>query len=117
TTISGDYDVGEAEMHPLISGDYDLRFFENRTVGVNPRAQELVDKVREALHAVKKRVQMLPGDFIGVRNNYSVHGKEIGQLAKPEEAWSRWILKTVNVNSIAPHRKHLVPGTDYLIAG
>ncbi|WP_437931895.1 hypothetical protein WMF37_22430 [Sorangium sp. So ce291] len=117
TVKSGRYEVGDANRHPIISGDNDIRFFENRTVGTDERSSALVTKLIAVLHQVKKRVQMCPGDFIGVANNHSVHGKEIGHLEVPEEAWGRWSLKTVNVGSTEPHRKHLVSGSNYLIAG
>jgi L-asparagine oxygenase len=117
TVMSGNHEVGTANNHPIISGDYDIRYFENRTVGVNEQANELVEKFNGILHKVKKCVQMCPGDFIGVANNFSVHGKEVGDLEAPDEAWGRWTMKTVNVDSMEPHRQYLVPGSDYLIAG
>jgi L-asparagine oxygenase len=117
-TVQGKrHDVGRADNHPILSGHCDLRFFENRTVGTDERSNALVARVVAALHKVKKRVQMLPGDFIGVENNTSLHGKEVGEMRAPEEAWRRWTIKTVNVRSVEPHRPHLVPGSDYLIAG
>lgn len=117
TVLDGKYDVGEADTHPIFSGDYDIRFFENRTVAVSPVHQGLIDKVIAVMHSMKKRVQMLPGDFIAVANNYSVHGKEIIELNDPEAAWTRWMMKTVNVDDISNHRHHLVVGTNYLIKG
>lgn len=117
TTKTGRYNVGEAKLHPILSGDNDIRFFENRTKGIDADSNELVDRVKTAMHKVKKRVQMCPGDFIGVANNHSVHGKEVGDLGAPEEAWKRWTMKTVNVDSTIPHRTYLVPGSDYLVAG
>lgn len=117
TIKSGRYAVGEADRHPIISGDNDIRFFENRTEGTDARTAELVQRMKEIMHKVKKKVQMCPGDFIGVANNHSVHGKEIGSLRAPDEAWSRWTMKTVNVDSTIRHRRHLVVGTNYLVAG
>ena len=117
TVISGNHDVGEPEHHPIISGENDIRYFENRTVGIDKRTNDLVARFNTILHKVKKRVQMCPGDFIGVANNHSVHGKEIGNLQVPDEAWGRWSMKTVNVDSVELHRKHWVAGSNYLITG
>lgn len=64
TVISGNHDVGEADRHPIISNENDLRYFENRTVGIDERTNNLVTKLNIILHRVKKRVQMNPGDFI-----------------------------------------------------
>jgi len=117
TVTSRTHDVGEADRHPIISGENDIRYFENRTVGIDERTNDLVAKLNVILHRVKKRVQMRPGDFIGVANNHSVHGKEIGNLGAPDEVWGRWSMKTVNVDSIDSHIKHLVSGSNYLIGG
>ncbi|MCU4677551.1 hypothetical protein N7931_18185 [Catenovulum sp. 2E275] len=117
TTKAGSYDVGEASLHPIISDDYDIRYFENRTKGIDEEAQQLVELVKSRLHELKSCVQMVAGDFIGVANNYSVHGKEVGALQFPELAWERWTMKTVNVSSIEPYRDKMVAGSDYLIQG
>lgn len=117
TVMSGNHNVGDPEQHPIFSGDNDIRYFENRTTGINRQTNELVARLNAALHRVKKRVHMCPGDYIGVANNHSVHGKEIGDLEAPAEAWYRWSMKTVNVASIEPHVKHCVRGSDHLIRG
>lgn len=117
TTLTGAFDVGEADVHPVLCGDFDIRFFENRTRGVTEEAQRMVVRLAELLHMKKYRVQMQAGDFIGVRNNYSMHGKEIGVVKDPDAVWHRWSMKTVNVDSISDHASHLVRGSDYLIAG
>lgn len=117
TVLSGKHKVGEADNHPIISGDNDIRFFENRTIGIDEHSNQLVKKINNIMHKVKKRVQMMPGDFIGCANNYSVHGKEVGAINAPDEAWQRWTMKTVNVDSIDPHTRHIVPGSNHLIVG
>ncbi len=117
TTKAGSYDVGEAALHPIISDDYDIRYFENRTKGTDDESQNLVKLVKARLHEFKACVQMLEGDFICVANNYSVHGKEVGELKNPNLAWERWTIKTVNVSSIEPYRDRMVAGSDYLVQG
>ncbi|ROS05526.1 hypothetical protein EDC56_1060 [Sinobacterium caligoides] len=117
TTKAGSYNVGEADHHPIISDGYDIRYFENRTVGLDDKSNQLVEKMKSRLHEMKKRVQMIDGDFIGVANNFSVHGKEVGNLTQPDLAWNRWTMKTVNVTSIEPHRKNMLSGSNYVVQG
>lgn len=116
-SIAGDKALGEADLHPILGPINDLRYFEGRTRGVTPEAQALLAKVDEALHALKQRVFIEPGDFVITYNNFTIHAKEVVRVADEELLRTRWILKTVNVDSIAPHLRHLVPGTAYLIDG
>lgn len=60
---------------------------------------------------------MRPGDFVSIANNLALHGKEIGQVESEQQKAKRWSIKTVNVQSIAPHLMHVVEGTDYLVNG
>lgn len=60
---------------------------------------------------------MKPGDFVSISNNLSLHGKEVVEIANEGEQLKRWSLKTVNVHSCAPHMKHFITGTDYLVNG
>ncbi|MFJ3900093.1 hypothetical protein [Streptomyces sp. NPDC090025] len=117
TVMGGSLELGDADLHPVIGGEDDLRYFENRTVGVTDRAKALVPKVNEVLHALKRRVFIEPGDFVITYNNHTVHAKEVVSVGDPEALRTRWIIKTVNVDSIEPHRAHLVPGTQHLVNG
>jgi L-asparagine oxygenase len=117
TTMTGNVKLGEADTHPVYSGTYDLRYFENRTRGLDADATAAIEELLALAHHHKQRVLMRPGDFVCIANNLSLHGKEIGQIRSPAEQLRRWSMKTVNVYSIAPHARHLVRGTDYLING
>ncbi|MCX5408782.1 hypothetical protein OHA37_33625 [Streptomyces sp. NBC_00335] len=117
TVMGGSLELGEADKHPVIGGEDDLRYFENRTVGVTDRAKALVPKVNEVLHAHKSRVFIGPGDFVITYNNHTVHAKEVVSVGDPDALRTRWIIKTVNVDDIDPYRAHLVPGTEHLING
>lgn len=107
----------EAANHPILSGNNHLRLFEKRTLGLNPEAQAALDELIAVTHQVKKRVLMKPGDFVSISNNLSLHGKEIVKVANEAEQLKRWSLKTVNVHSCAPHMKHFIIGTDFLVNG
>ncbi|MET7637338.1 hypothetical protein [Streptomyces sp. NPDC005438] len=117
TVKGGSLELGEADRHPIISGEDDLRYFENRTVGVTDEAKAIVPQLSATLHALKQRVFIEPGDFVITYNNHTVHAKEVVTVGDPEALKSRWIIKTVNVDDIEPHRHHLVAGTDYLVNG
>ncbi len=95
----------------------DLRYFETRTRGLTEEAGAVLAKLDRALHALKQRVFIEPGDFVITYNNYTIHAKEVVTVADEELLRTRWIIKTVNVDSIAPHLGRLVPGTDYLVNG
>lgn len=109
--------LGDADKHPIISGEDDVRYFENRTEGVSERAKVLVPKINEVLHELKQRLFIEPGDCVITYNNHTVHSKEVVKVGDPEALKTRWIIKTVNVDDVEPHREHLVPGTSHLING
>ncbi|MBR7825725.1 hypothetical protein KDK95_05350 [Actinospica sp. MGRD01-02] len=116
-TVVGSKELGDADLHPVLGPIGDLRYFETRTRGINEQAREVLAKLDEALHALKQRVFIEPGDFVITYNNCTIHAKEVVAVADEELLRTRWIIKTVNVDSIAPHLGHLVPGTDYLVNG
>jgi hypothetical protein len=116
-SVVGSRELGEADKHPVLGPIGDLRYFENRTHGLSSAAEQALVKLDEALHALKQRVFIEPGDFVITYNNFTIHAKEVVKVADEEKLRTRWIIKTVNVDSIAPHLAHLVPGTDYLIDG
>jgi L-asparagine oxygenase len=117
TVMAGSLELGEADRHPVIGGEDDLRYFENRTLGVTDRAKALVPKITETLHALKRRVFIEPGDFVITYNNHTVHAKEVVTVRDPDALRNRWIIKTVNVDDIEQHRQHLMAGTGHLVNG
>lgn len=117
TVKGGSLELGDADVHPILSGEADVRYFENRTKALESEGTRLIDKLDHALHAKKQRLLVCPGDFVCVYNNYVVHAKEVVQVRDPEALKSRWIIKTVNVDSLAYHSRHMVSGTNYLVNG
>lgn len=116
-TVVGSKELGDADTHPVLGPIGDLRYFETRTRGLTSEAEAVLTKLDRALHALKQRVFIEPGDFVITYNNYTIHAKEVVAVADEELLRTRWIIKTVNVDSIAPHLGRLVPGTDYLVNG
>ncbi|WP_175324729.1 hypothetical protein [Frankia sp. Cppng1_Ct_nod] len=117
TVYGGNRELGDADQHPVLSGETDIRYFENRTVGLIPEAEALSQKLKKVLHNVKERVFISPGDFACVYNNHAVHAKEIISIGSEDALRERWIIKSVNVDDLAPHAEHFIPGTDYLVNG
>ncbi len=116
-TVVGSKELGDADVHPVLGPIGDLRYFETRTRGLSDDAETALAKLDRVLHAPKQRVFIEPGDFVITYNNCTIHAKEVVAVADEELLRTRWIIKTVNVDSIAPHLGHLVPGTDYLVNG
>lgn len=117
TVKGGSLELGDADKHPIVSEIHNVRYFENRTVGLTDRAEALIPKVTETLHRHKQRVFVEPGDFVVTYNNHTVHAKEIVQIGDIDALRTRWILKTVNVDDLAPHQEHFMPGTHHLVLG
>lgn len=117
TVMGGSLELGEADRHPVIGGEDDLRYFENRTAGVTAAAKAIVPKVTATLHALKQRVFVEPGDFVITYNNHTVHAKEVLEVGDPEALQTRWIIKTVNVDDLRQHTQHFMPGTAHLVNG
>lgn len=117
TVKGGTLELGDADKHPIISEIHNVRYFENRTVGLTDRAKALVPRVTEALHKYKQRLFVEPGDFVVTYNNHTVHAKEIVEIGDIDALRTRWIMKTVNVDDLAPHQEHIMPGTQHLVIG
>lgn len=117
TVSTSNIELGRAPDHPILTGVYHMRFFENRTVGLNLDAQAAIDELLLVAHQYKKIRKMRSSDFVAICNNLSLHGREVYGVANQAEANRRWSLKTVNVQCSAPHLKHFIAGTDYLVNG
>jgi len=119
TTASPNKKVGRAANHPVLGGekDYDIRFFENRTVGLTSRAKAALTEVVHALHTLKRSLLILEGDFIGASNNECIHNKEVVHVDDQNAVYTRWLMKTVNVESLDVHKKHIREGEVRIING
>lgn len=111
--------LGRAPNHPVLggAGRFDIRFFENRTIGTTARAREVVDEIIRAIHVLKFRLKILKGDFIGSANNECLHSKEILSITDGRAVENRWLIKTVNVKFLDTHKMHMRPGEIRIIDG
>ncbi|MEO6328570.1 MAG: hypothetical protein ABIO55_06550 [Ginsengibacter sp.] len=117
TMHAGNVQLGRAKDHAILKEDDDICYFENRTTGINKEAQDVCDTINMLLHKIKFRIQMKPGDFVSLANNFSVHGKDIEHIADIEQQRIRWSIKTYNVNSLAKHEQHYIPGRYGIVNG
>ncbi|WP_146191642.1 hypothetical protein [Azospirillum humicireducens] len=109
--------LGSAPKHSIITNGINICLAENRTFSDEQRGQDALAELLKAAHMKKKKLLMMPGDFVSIHNNLSLHGKEIGVVSDIEQQWLRWSMKTINVYSISPHLKYIEPGSDYLVHG
>lgn len=112
-------ELGEADMHPILGGatPTDIRFFENRTEGQTPEARYAVGLLIDALHRLKKRVLIQPGDLLGSANNDCLHNKDVGTIRDENALKERWLMKTVNVRSLHEHHAHFIKGRPRIVQG
>jgi L-asparagine oxygenase len=109
----------EASTHKVLGGatEYDIRFFEKRTIGLTDRAKAALEKLTETLHKLKEPLFVDAGVFIGSANNECIHNKEVRNVANPEDLKNRWLMKTVNLASLDIHQQHMMAGSRYIVAG
>jgi len=105
----------EPPDHPLVSDDWDLRISENRTVGLDRVAERVLGDVVRIIHERKREHDVQPGDFVIVCNNRCVHNKQLGEVVDLDQLKTRWLMKTMNVDSRAPHSRHFVSGVPYMV--
>lgn len=98
------------ECYAILSGDINLRYFENYTRGGGERAQAAVEQLNKILHTVKRRVLMVPGDFVSLHNHTSLHGKEVHQVVDEAQLKMRWLIKTYNVDNLEDYAQYFVKG-------
>lgn len=91
---------GDTENHMVLEGPDRLKVFEGRTKGLNSEAAYALTLLLQKMHACKIRNVPRPGDFVLIRNYYSLHGKEVEAINDPSALQQRWIMKTHNVRNI-----------------
>lgn len=111
--------LGDAARHPVLGGasEWDIRLFENRTIGLTPQAQQALYAVVALLHKHKRRLRVMPGILMGEANNASIHCKEVIHFENEADLRNRWLQKTVNVRSLDLHARHMVPGSERIVNG
>jgi len=85
-----------------------LCYFETRTKATTSIGEKAIAILNAVLHKVKQRVFLMPGDFISIANNYSLHAREVISLGNKQAHQKRWLQKTFNVNNINQYEKHMI---------
>jgi L-asparagine oxygenase len=105
----------EPPIHSLVSAGCGIRISENRTEGLDAEAEYVLRDVVKTIHAVKRGIDIQPGDFVIICNNYCVHNREVSEVVDLGQLETRWLIKTMNVDSRAPHSQHFVDGVPYMV--
>lgn len=105
----------EPPVHSLVSAAWGLRISENRTEGLDAEAECVLRDVVNTIHAVKRGLDIQPGDFVIICNNYCVHNREVSEVVDLGQLATRWLIKTMNVDSRGPHSPHFVDGVPYMV--
>lgn len=115
--VHGGKDKAGVEVKPIYYPGSDITFvyFEQRTTSNEERGLKAIARMDEALHAMKERIYLQPGDFVAINNNACIHGREVVDIQDMEAHKKRWLMKTWNVNTIdgiadllVPERFHVV---------
>lgn len=88
-----------------------FEYFEGRTVSDDAQAMVVVGKLNAALHRTKRLLVLEPGDLAAISNNHGTHCREVLNVSDLAAHRLRWLIKTYNVDDLAPHHAHLVAGS------
>src|SRR5215468_3365838 len=94
--------------HALIENGNSIRIFESKTHGLSDRAEEVVGAVLSAIHANKYCTFFEKGDAMLIKNNHSLHAREVFAVGDEEELKKRWMIKTHNVKSYKNFEKYFM---------
>jgi L-asparagine oxygenase len=103
--------------HAIVTGPQTVNLIENRTIGLDDEARATLKIIVETAYRVQQSIDFQPGDFVTVWNHYCVHAKQFGRITDRESLRRRWVMKTVNVDSLEPHYRYFVEGVPYLVRG
>lgn len=92
--------LGRAKNHAVLLEGQGAKVFEGRTEGLDPEAQDALDRFLAALHRRKQVRISLPGDSVTFSNHHVIHGREVHEIRDEESLKQRWLLKTHNVYSL-----------------
>jgi L-asparagine oxygenase len=114
-SVSGKVEASEPSVHPILAPGGDLLYFRGTTEAIAPEHAVLVSLVDGFVATLQRRISFGPGDFVVVWNNHVIHSKEVVRVGDPAQLRTRWILKSVNIDSVESHRREFVAGSSYLV--
>jgi len=103
--------------HALIENGNSIRIFESKTRALNDRAEQALQAVLDAIHANKLCTFFEKGDAMLIKNNYSLHARELGEVRDEESLKKRWMVKTHNVKSYKKFEQYFMPDRYAVVNG
>src|SRR5699024_3920695 len=100
----------ESELHNILEGVHNFRYYDTRTT----YAKTAPNEAKEALIALKDAIKKAQKDYIHIKtgelfvfpNQAGLHNRELIEIAKPQEAKARWLLKTYNFSDTKALERH-----------
>lgn len=108
----------QSEPHPILENDHSFRFLDTMT-GVTPdgpiEARDALIAMKNALsRTTRVRHRILTGDLLVFANQDGLHNREKIEVNDPEQARTRWLLKTYafrDRQAANQHSDHWLNGT------
>ncbi|KPC97209.1 hypothetical protein LR69_04576 [Geobacillus sp. BCO2] len=92
-----------SQVHPILENYHSFRYYDTRTTYIKDapvEAKEALLALKDAIIKTEKdHIHIKTGDLFVFPNQDGLHNREIIEIAFPEEAKNRWILKTYNFSS------------------
>lgn len=111
--VYGGQEPGFTPKKPILihdSGREYLAFFDGNTSSNEPEGIEILKKISRTLNSLGQDIFLERSDFLAMSNNSAMHARRVDEVTDIEEHQNRWLLKTWNVDNIAEHFQHLIPG-------
>jgi hypothetical protein len=116
--VYGLAEEGFLEWKPIIIPDRGYEYFcfnECLTVADSREAQAAMAVLSNALQRIRHSISITERDFVACCNNTSMHARHVVRITDWNEHQHRWVLKTWNVEDVALHQQHFVPGRNNVV--
>ena len=99
-----------SEPHAILEDECGIRYYDTRTTPVDHASAETLKAFiafkDTLLTSQRKRHRINTGDLLILPNRRGLHCREVTEIARPDQARKRWLLKTYNFASIDAMRRH-----------
>jgi len=87
-----------------------LAYFEGNTTSDSKEGRAALECLNQILHSLGDPVFLTERSLVAVSNNTAMHARHVAEINDLAAHRNRWLLKTWNVDEVAPHAAHLMPG-------